>query len=92
MRTTFRVGDVVRANTTAQGMIAGALYQVAEIHKRPLLFGVHVQHRLEVPQGLPNAGPGWVVNLHLLAGLELPEPAGRLTYTTAQLSALSSRR
>jgi hypothetical protein len=76
MRTTFRVGDVVRANTTAQGMIAGALYQVAEIHKRPLLF----------------AGPGWVVNLHLLAGLELPEPAGRLTYTTAQLSALSSRR
>jgi hypothetical protein len=92
MRTTFRVGDVVRANTTAQGMIAGALYRVAEIHKRPLLARVHVQHRLEVPPGLPNGGPGWVVNLHLLAGLELPEPAGRLTYTTAQLSALSSRR
>lgn len=60
--TTFQLGDEIVARVTAQGMVAGLRYRVAELHVRDTAFGVFVTYVL-FREGQRLA----VCNLHLLA-------------------------
>lgn len=45
--TTHQVGDKVRANVTAQGMLKGQLYTVTAVHTRRCFTGGYTSYTLE---------------------------------------------
>lgn len=52
MNTIFKIGELVEANTTSQGMIAGQIYIVRSIITEPTIFGtVYAEYGVESESG-----------------------------------------